>query len=120
VPTFYYSRRVENFAIDHVGQIELRRLVVLCQPSDRYWKAVDVTLQTLVMEAVNQMMAVRKQKQVVIDESVGDTLEQQHSPDTSLTPTSTLPAPVSTSTPADVCICVICLCYFCFRTPVTD
>jgi len=78
-------------------------LDMLCQQVDRYQKAIDATVQSLVMEAVNQMMAVRSQKQVVTDESVRDQMEQQYSPDTVLTPTCTPPAPVTTSTPADVC-----------------
>ena len=99
-----------HYHYHHIGQIEVLRLGLLCQPADRYQKAVDVAVQTLVAEAVDQMMIVRKQKQVVINESVGDKTEQQHSPDTVVTPTCSPPAPVSTSTPADVCICVIYLC----------
>ena len=91
---------------------------MLCQPTDRYQKAIDVTVQTLVMEAVDQMMAIREQKQVNTDEAVEDKTEQQYSPDTVLTPTCTPPntvltptctppAPVRTSTPADVpTVCV--------------
>ena len=87
--------------------------------ADRCQKAIDVAVHTLVTEAVDQIMAVRRQKQVVTDELMRDEMEQRHSPDTVLTPTCTPPAPVSTSTPANVCMCVIFLCIvqsFCYMS----
>ena len=56
------------------------------------------------MEALDQMMLIRKQKRFVTDELLRDEVEQQHLPDTVHTPTRTLLAPFSTSTPADVCL----------------
>ena len=84
---------------------------MLLQPQDRYKIAVDVTVDSLVTEAVDQMMMIRKQKQAVTDESVRDEMEQQHSLDAVHTPARTLLAPLSTSTPADVCLsCESVLC----------
>ena len=54
-------------------------------------------------DAVDEIMRIRKQKQIVTDESADDELEQRHSLDTVFTPSRTPPAPLSTSTPACVC-----------------
>ena len=54
-------------------------------------------------EAVDDIMRIRKQKQIVTNESADDKVEQRHSLDTVFTPSCTPPAPLSTSTPACVC-----------------
>ena len=85
---------------------------MLWQSPDRYKAAVNVTVDSLVAEAVDLMMTIRKLKQLVTDESVKDSMEQQHSLDCVHTPARTLLAPLSTSTPADVClsfVCVLCI-----------
>jgi len=85
---------------------------MLRQPPDHYKNAIDITVKSLVMEAVDQMMTIRKQKQIVTDESMRDKVEQQHSLDAVHTPARTLLAPLSTSTPVDVCLpikCVVCI-----------
>jgi len=88
-------------------------LYLLCQPPERYQKAVDITVDSLVTEAVDQMMVIKKQKQVVVDiESARDETEQQHSLGTVQTPERTLLAPLSTSTPADVRLPVSEYCVF--------
>ena len=76
-------------------------MYLLCQPAEYYQKAVDIATRDLVIEAVDQMMMIRKRKQVAT-ESPREETEQRHSLDTVLTPTSALPAPLSTSTPADL------------------
>ena len=66
------------------------------------------------MEAVDQMMTIRKQKQIVTEEWLRDEVEQQHSLDAVLTPARTLLAPLCTSTPDNVCLPferVLCILY---------
>ena len=89
---------------------QLLRLDVLWQPAELYQKVIDVTLDSLVAEAVDQMLVIRKKKQIVIDESMRDGMEQQHSLDTAHTPLCTLLAPLSASTPADVCLSFVYMC----------